>query len=342
MEIVRCDETYREAWDQFVSTHGQGSFYHRYAWRDVNASCFGHDSSYLAAIEGKAILGVLPIVRIKSRLFGHIACSLPFVNYGGICADAEHVEAGLLREAGRVADEWGVDYLEIRSCRSLNGGLPQSGHKVSMSIDLDADSEKLWAAFKTGHRQEIRRAYKNGFEVRIGRAELLDDFYAVLSESWRDLGTPLYPKRYFDTIVRAFPEHVRLAVAYVGSEPAATAFDGFSDGTVEGMWMGAKARHRARGVNYVLYWELVKDACQRGFRRFHLGRSSAESGSETFKKKWNAVTNQLYWAYLLRTRQEIPQLNVSNPKYQLAIRAWQKLPIPVTRFVGPLLARSIP
>jgi len=342
MEIVRCDDTYRVAWDEFVSTHGQGSFYHRYAWREINAACFGHASSYLAAVEGTTIVGVLPIVRIKSRFFGKIACSLPFVNFGGICADADAVEAALLREASTVADEWAVDYLEIRSRRSLSGGLPQSDHKVSLSIDLDADSDKLWAAFKTGHRQEIRRAYKNGFEVRIGGAELLDDFYTVLSESWRDLGTPLYPKRYFAAIVRAFPDHVRLAVAYVGTEPAAAAFDGFSNGTIEGMWLGARARYRARGVNYVLYWELVKDACQRGFRRFHLGRSSVDSGSETFKKKWNAVANQLYWGYLLRTRQEIPQLNVTNPKYQLAIRAWQKLPIPITRFVGPLVARSIP
>ena len=124
--------------------------------------------------------------------------------------------------------------------------------------------------------------------------------------------------------------------------PAAAAFDGLSTHTVEGMWMGARGEYRSKGVNYVLYWELIKDACLKGFREFHLGRSTADSGGETFKKKWNANVNQLYWIYLLRGGRDIPQLNVANPRYQLAIKAWQRLPLSVTQAVGPFLARSIP
>lgn len=342
MKIVQCDDTHREAWDRFVDTHGGGSFYHRYGWRAVNAACFRHESSYLAAMEGDEVMGVLPIVRLKSRLFGRIACSLPFVNYGGVLSDGEQAESALLEAAHAVADSWRVEYLELRSRRRLLGSLPQSEHKVSVSLDLDPDPEKLWNAFKTGHRQEIRRSAKHGFEVRIGAAERLDDFYDVLSESWRDLGTPIYSKRYFEAIARAFPNRFRIAVAYHEGRPAAAAFDGLSTSTVEGMWMGAKSSYRSRGVNYVLYWELVRDACVRGFDSFHLGRSTADSGGEIFKKKWNARVDQLYWTYVLRTRHEIPQLNVTNPKYKLAIRVWQQLPVPITRMVGPLFARSIP
>jgi lipid II:glycine glycyltransferase (peptidoglycan interpeptide bridge formation enzyme) len=111
---------------------------------------------------------------------------------------------------------------------------------------------------------------------------------------------------------------------------------------VEGMWLGMRAEFRKQMVGYVLYWELIKDACQRGYTRFHLGRSTAQSGGEQFKKKWNADAVQLYWQYILRTRDEIPALNVSNPRYQLAIKTWQKLPVPVTQVLGPFIARSIP
>jgi FemAB-related protein (PEP-CTERM system-associated) len=342
MKIVHCEDSHREAWEQFVQVHGGGSFYHRYDWRAINAKSFGHRSAYLAALDGSDIAGILPIVRLKSRLFGNIACSLPFVNYAGALAVNDEAEAALLHEAERLAREWKIEYLEIRSRRPMHAGLSQSEHKVSLSIALDPDPEKLFAAFKTGHRQEIRRAAKNGFEVKIGAGDLVDDFYDVLSESWRDLGTPIYKKRYFESIVRTFPNQIRIAVAYAGGEPAAAAFDGFSGTTVEGMWMGAKAPHRSKGVNYVLYWELMKNACERGFQRFHLGRSTVDSGGETFKKKWNAQVDQLYWAYVLRSTREIPQLNVNNPKYQLAIRAWRQLPVPVTQLVGPLFARSIP
>ena len=79
-----------------------------------------------------------------------------------------------------------------------------------------------------------------------------------------------------------------------------------------------------------------------GCRHFHLGRSTAQSGSEQFKKKWNAYPTQLYWQYILRTRDSIPQLNVMNPKFRLAIATWRRLPLFITNAIGPRLARNIP
>jgi hypothetical protein len=45
---------------------------------------------------------------------------------------------------------------------------------------------------------------------------------------------------------------------------------------------------------------------------------------------------------VLRTRSELPSLNVSNPKFQFAIQAWRMLPVRVTQRLGPYLARNIP
>jgi lipid II:glycine glycyltransferase (peptidoglycan interpeptide bridge formation enzyme) len=108
------------------------------------------------------------------------------------------------------------------------------------------------------------------------------------------------------------------------------------------MWLGTRTQYRRELVGYVLYWELIKHACERGLSQFHLGRSSKDSGGEQFKKKWNAEVQQLYWHYMLRTRKEIPALNPSNPKYQLAIKTWRRLPLPLTQMLGPYIARSIP
>lgn len=342
MKIVECDESYREAWNDFVGQSPDASFYHRFEWREVNTTCFNHRACYLAALEGQRITGIFPIVQVKTHLFGNIACSLPFVNYGGPCSESEEVEGALMAEASQVVDRWRVDYLEIRSRKRVGNGLATSEHKVSMTVDLDPDPDRLWKAFKTGQRQEIRRAYKNGFSARLGGEELFDDFYKVLAESWRNLGTPILSRHYLQTVTRVFAGSIRICVVYAGSEPAAAALDGRHRGTVEGMWLGARARYREQLAGYVLYWELLKDACLSGSQRFHLGRSTSQSGGETFKKKWNAYPTQLYWQYLLRTVGEIPQLNITNPRYQLAIRAWRKLPVLVTRVIGPAIARSIP
>ena len=76
--------------------------------------------------------------------------------------------------------------------------------------------------------------------------------------------------------------------------------------------------------------------------KFHLGRSTASSGGEEFKRKWNAEAAQLYWYFHRTAPGPMPELNVDNPKYRLAIAAWQRLPMWMTRIAGPKLARLIP
>src|SRR5688500_14427005 len=164
MTIVQCDDRQRAEWHAYVATSPRASVYHRYEWRKVNATVLGHRSAYLAAMEGGRIVGVFPVVRLKTRLFGNIACSMPFVNYGGPCGDTDAIEQALLDAAKELVDGWRVDYLEIRSRRPLPG-LATSEHKVSMTIDLNSDPEVLWKAFTTAHRQDIRKGAKKGLTV---------------------------------------------------------------------------------------------------------------------------------------------------------------------------------
>jgi len=171
---------------------------------------------------------------------------------------------------------------------------------------------------------------------------MVDEFFEVLEDSWRHLGTPLYAKSYFERIADDFGKDIRITVVYAGDRPAGAAFDGLHGKTVEGMWLGSRAEYRHWKIGYVLYWELIKEACTAGYTRFHLGRSSVDSGGEAFKKKWNAESMPLYWHYLLRHRKELPQVNVNNPKYELAIQVWKELPLAVIRRVGPRIARCIP
>jgi FemAB-related protein (PEP-CTERM system-associated) len=342
IEIVRCDRSQDARWNRFVQSSPRGSLYHRAEWRAVNEGALGHATAYLAATDGERVVGVLPIVRVKSLLFGNIACSMPFVNYGGPCGETDAIEARLLAAAQAVAEEWRVDYLEIRSRRRLGEYSPCSEHKVSMTVDLDPDPQALFKRFASSHRGEIKRAYNHGFTARTGHA-LVDDFYAVLSDNWRDRGTPIYGRGYFLAILRAMPDAMRVTVVYArDGRPAAAAFCGVHNDVVEGMWLGIRADYRRQLAGYVLYWELLKDACLGNHRTFHLGRSSKDSGGEQFKRKWNADAVQLYWHYVLRTRSTIPELNPTNAKLQLAIKTWRKLPVPVTQVIGPMVARVIP
>lgn len=342
LRITACTDAEASDWDRFLAGQKAGSFYQRFAWKAVNEQNFGHQTFFLAARRGAQIVGVLPLVLVSSRLFGRILCSMPFVNYGGPCSDDAEATERLLDELVSLARRLQVDYAEIRALEPLARDFPTALHKVSMTIALQPDPDTLWNAFTSKHRTNIRRIYKNGLHVTSGHLDQLDAFYAVLAQSWRQHGTPIYRKRYFADILSAFPQESRVFVVYQGRTPVAAAFNGYYRDTVEGMWAGTDFKYRSLQASYVLYWEMIKDACERGFAHYHLGRSTIESGSESFKKKWNADSKQLYWHYYMPGGQPMPQLNVDNPRYRLAIEAWRRLPTGLTTLIGPPLAKGIP
>jgi FemAB-related protein (PEP-CTERM system-associated) len=342
MKVILCDRSWAERWDAFVRARSDASFYHLYPWMRINGRAFDHAVHPFGAVEDGALVGVLPVVQLKSALFGNLACSMPFVNFGGVVAASPEAELALLGAAEELVARERMKYLEIRGTRPAAKELPTSTRKVSMTIDLTPGADKLWNNFKSGHRQEIRRAYKQGLTAKTGGLDLLPPFYEIIAECWRDLGTPFYKRSYFEMLFEEFGDALRITMVYAGKTPVAAEMSAFHNGVVEGMWLGTRAAWRRQLAGYVLYWEAIKYAAERGMTRYHLGRSTADSNAETFKKKWNATATQLYWQYIMAAGREMPDLNPDSPKYQLAIRMWQRLPVGVTRIIGPSLARCIP
>lgn len=330
------------SWDKFVAAQHEGSFYHCYGWKALNERILGHSALFIEAREGATLTGVLPLVLTRSRIFGRILCSMPFVNYGGPVALDATTTQQLMLAAQEHAAQLQAHYLEIRSASPLDTSMLASTHKISMTLDLAPDPDQLWNKFSSKHRTAIRRVYKDGLCVVSGGRELLPEFYAVMQSSWRDLGTPLYSPHYFEAIVDEFPAETRVFVCRREGEAVAVAFNGYFAGKVEGMWAGMTRAGHDMGANYVLYWEMIKDACERGYRRYHLGRSTAGSGAEVFKKKWNAEPSQLYWYYHFPRGAEKHVINVNHPTFHYGIAAWRRMPLWATRVIGPHLARVIP
>lgn len=329
-------------WEKYVDNHPAATFYHKIEWKSVIEKSFGHKTYYLMALNQDDVVGILPLVHLQSLFFGSILCSMPFLNFGGICADNENAEKALFKEARSILHKMKGDYLEMRHLKKSSLDIPYTTHKVSMTINLDPDPGVLWYNFKGKHRQNIRKATKNGLEIRFGRKELLEDFYNLLLVGWRDLGTPMYSLSFFKNIVDALEGSLEICVVIYQGKTIATAFYGLFGDTVEGMWTYSIREYAKLQTNYFLYWEMIRRACQQGYKQFHLGRSTAGGGGDFFKKKWNAIPKQLYWEYALNRSNKIPKLNVDNPKYQKAINLWRKLPVRVTQYLGPHIAKNIP
>jgi FemAB-related protein (PEP-CTERM system-associated) len=332
-----------EPWSSYVGAHPQATGCHQYPWGEVLERSFGHRPFYLAARdETGAIRGVLPLVHMRSALFGRFLVSVPFLNYGGLLCHDQEAEELLLQEARRLKRVLGVDHIELRHRRRFGHDLTTKEHKVTLILPLEADEEKQWQKFTTKVRNHVRKALKSGLQARVGRLELLDSFYEVFSRNMRDLGTPVYSKRFFREILDSFPETSKIIAVFQGEQVLAAGVALRFRETVEIPWASSNRDFNVLCPNNLFYWQAIRLAIEEGATRFDFGRSSPGAGTYRFKEQWGAEPEPLYWQYLLAEGRPLPELNPDNPRFKLAIRLWQNLPVGLTRLLGPSIVRNIP
>jgi serine/alanine adding enzyme len=333
-------------WQQYVEAHPLATNYHRWGWKQVIENSFGWPTYYWAVEENGKLQGVLPLVWQKSRLFGSFLTSLPFLNAGGLLADNPAAEQLLVREAVALAKEVGAKHLELRhreehpSAREEK--LQTKTSKVTLVLPIGPDQDKMWKDLGTKMRTKVRKSQSFGMIAEFGGLALLDDFYAVFSHNMRDLGTPVYSREFFAEILRVFPANTYLCVVRKDKDVVAASFlSGFRD-RIEAVWSSSVQKYLSLKPNFFLYWNLLCFAGSKGYKLFDFGRSSVDSGTHEFKLQWGAQTVQLYWDYWLPNGNTLPELNPQNPKYRAAIWLWQKIPVPVTRILGPHIVRCLP
>ena len=329
------------SWDQFVERHPEASGYHLTAWRSIFEDVFGHRTLNLSAMRDDRVVGILPLVEFRSRLFGRFAVSLPFVNQGGVVADDEEAARRLVDRAIEEARSRGLDHIELRHERRCFPDLADKQHKVSMRLRLPDTSEALWNQLDRKVRNQIRKAEKSGIVASGGGAELMDAFYDVFAENMRDLGTPVYPRAFFASVMERFPARTRIHVVRLGEEVVASSLTFAWRDSIEVPWASSLRRHRDKSPNNLLYWAMLQQAIADRRRVFDFGRSTPNEGTYHFKSQWGAESGPMHWEYWLASG-ALPDQSPANPKYRAAIAVWRRLPLWVSNRVGPHLVRNLP
>jgi FemAB-related protein (PEP-CTERM system-associated) len=342
MRIVTVQSGHTE-WDLFVQASERATAYHCFGWKEVLSGSFGHPCHYLAAIDDNGEWrGILPLVHMQSRIFGNFLVSLPFVNYGGLLCENEAAAALLLAEAEKIRRSCSASYVELRHIARGPGNLPTRQNKVTMVLELAGSTDDQWKGFDPKLRNQIRKAQKSGLHFTRGRLDLIDQFYEVFARNMRDLGTPVYSREFFHNVMKTFPDSTMIVAVFHEGRMIAAGLASWFRGRLEIPWASSIKDYKALCPNHMLYWEAICFAIEHGFREFDFGRSTPNEGTYNFKKQWGALPIPLNWQYLMDEHGRFPELNPSNPRYRAAIRAWQRLPVSVTKVLGPLIVRNIP
>lgn len=336
------DQAKAQLWQQFIEKHLDSSNYHRWGWKQVIEQSFRWPTFYMMAEEANSIRGILPLVWQKSWMFGSFLTSLPFLNCGGVVAETKASKDALVAEAIALAKQLGVEHLELRHRMDLELGLPSKTHKVAMVRAVEPDPKEMWAALPHKVRTDIRKGINSGFVADFGGEELLDDFYGVFARNMRDLGTPVYGRILFSEILKAFPSDSHICIVRHEGKPVAVSFLLGFRGALEAGWSSSLYDYISMKPNMFLYWKILCFAGERGYQAFDFGRSSIGSGTHRFKKQWGSKEVPLFWVYWVPDGGDLPELNNENPRYQLAIRLWQKLPVFVTKLIGPSIVKCLP
>ena len=338
LEVTAFDGPDAE-WDAFVE-RTNATFCHLAPWRRIVGDVLGHDCLYAVARDASgAWEGVLPLVRVKSRVFGHFLISMPFLNYGGP-AGAPGAQELLAAWAAGEARTSGADLLELRSRTEFRSDLQLSHRKITVVLDLPGTASALWDAFPAKLRSQIRRPQKEGMEVRFGANEVLP-FYEVYARNMRDLGTPVLARAFFERLPAAFGDRVTFAVVYHRERPVAAGCGFEWRGEFEITWASSLRELNKLAPNMLLYWALIERMIARGIRAFNFGRCTPDGGTHRFKRQWGGVDVPLPWR-TWSARAEAAPPSPDRPIYQLAGRVWSRLPVGLANRIGPPLARLLP
>ena len=344
--IRRHDPAQDADWDRYAESHPRFTVYHRTAFRNAVAEAFGKEAHGLVATDEQGtVCGVLPLIRQRSTLFGDRLVSLPYANHGGPLANGPETAVALLQAAARHADALGCDRLEIRDHELRALDWPERTDKVLLTRELPNSPEALDRALGSKLRSQCRRSLKEGAEVLHGGAELVPEFHAIFAENMRDLGTPVYPRRWFEVLARHFPTESHVVVVRLAARPAAAAFLMHWRDTLEIPWAASSREFNRYSVNMLLYREALGRAIALGCRRFDFGRSTQDSGTHRFKLQWGAQASPIHWRVRPRGGTSSTGRAAGGEEGRLrtmATRAWTRLPLAVANRLGPMVAPELP
>jgi FemAB-related protein (PEP-CTERM system-associated) len=329
-----------EQWDTFVHDQPLASFFHRSAWRHVASEVFGHPAHFLTEQRNGNTTAILPLVEIRSRLFGHALISNAFCVGGGpLAADLESFEA-ILDRAETLGKKLGVDYIELRD-------LPSATPSWTAHDDLyfnfarpiaatDDDNLKL---IPKRQRAVLRKALAGDMTVSVETSA--ETFHELYSRTMRDHGTPALPRRFFEKLLTVFGPDCEILTVSSNGRPISSVLSYFFRGRVMPYYTGSRPEARSAGSNDLMYWELMRRSAARGCQIFDFGRSKVGTGPYAFKRNWGFEPRPIIHQYRLLKSEALPNVNPTNRRYAAFIGAWRRLPLPVANSISPLLSRSL-
>lgn len=328
MQVVDYNDQHREAWQEFVRRHPDGTVFHGIGWKNVVGRSYRLPSAYRLILDGKRVIGVAPFFRARSLSFKSTLLSLPYAPYAGMLLDQGLDEGAAVEALG-----WKDEELTIRRLTPQ----ARSGQLVTMMIDLPEEAGELWKGLKQEPRKHVRKAERNGVEF-LTEGEFLDDFIKCYRVHMKRFGTPIHKRSFFRNILTELPENSEIWAIKKQDKVIGAQIVLFDKGSICLYTGFSLPEYNSIRAGMLLAWGCIREAIDRGFKRLDYGRSKRDSGPYNFKLQWGAKPVALSYYRL----QNGSRKYTGVPKPGRLSQVWSRLPRLVTDPLGPLLRRYVP
>ena len=330
-------------WDAFVNGHGQGTFCHLSGWKTAIEQGAGQHCPYLIAKQDGVVVGILPLTIKKHFIFGKALISNMFCVYGGALGVDGDIVNDLYEHAWRFALDHRLPVFEVRAEVPEHTGsddwITASGSATFKKQLASNDDEQLLAVPRK-QRAVIRKSLKN--QLVTNWTGDLNLFYDLYARSVLALGTPVFPKKLFAALIAVFGDAVQIQLTSCpDGRPAASLMSFYFNQTVMPYYAGGSVLVRPLAAHDFMYYNLMLHARERGCSTFDFGRSKIDSGPFRFKKNWGFEPLPLRYCSRLAPGAKQPNLSQNAGPFATMSKVWKKLPLGVSKILGPPLARHL-
>ena len=209
------------AWAAYVHQSAEGTLFHLPLWCRAVERAFGHRAAHLMARRGTEVVGVLPLMEVRSWLAGKLLVSVPYATYGGLLYENEEARDALARAAVELVHRSGARALDLRSQRAAVPAFERDERYAGFAKQLPQSPDGLETFLPRKARAAARLAREREHLTVRHDPKHLRLVWRLYTRSMRRLASINYPLRFFTALAAELGPRAWVTTVWRGERPIA-------------------------------------------------------------------------------------------------------------------------